>query len=329
MTLRKSSPDEPGWTRRRHGRGFSYRDERDRPLSQSEVRRIRDLVIPPAWSHVWISPDPDSHLQVVGTDAAGRRQYIYHPEWRVRQDKQKFLRARELGAALGRTRVQVRRHLDSSSRCREWACAAAFRLLDLGCFRIGNDVYADENGSFGLTTLHRRHVRRSNDTMWFEFVGKSGVEHRVSVTDPAVIAALERMRRRRGAGECLLAFREQNTWHELTSGLVNNYIREVTGIEATAKDFRTWHATVRAAASLALTDLADKDSAILDAIRETAALLGNTAAQARASYIDPVVISRYESGRTVGVAVATRAARDPIGGCRPLERAVLRLLREQ
>ena len=206
MTWRRSSPDEPGWTRRRAGRGSVYLDTHGQRLPESDVQRVRDLVIPPAWSHVWVSPHPDSHLQAVGTDSVGRRQYLYHPEWQSERDEQKFARAQRLGAALGRSRVVVSRHLALKTRSRQWACAKAFRLLDIGSFRIGTDVYADEYGSFGLTTLRREHVRRRDGVMLFEFPGKSGVDHHVEVTDPEVIVALERMRRRRGRDRCLLAF---------------------------------------------------------------------------------------------------------------------------
>lgn len=328
MELRRSSPDEPGWTRRRAGRGFSYRDQDGQPLGEAEVRRIRDLVIPPAWTDVWISPDPNSHLQAVGTDVAGRRQYLYHAQWRAEQDQQKFLRAGQLGTALGRTRGLITRHLELRTRSREWACATAFRLLDLGSFRVGNDVYADEYGSFGLTTLQREHVRRRQGTMRFNFPGKSGVQHDVVVDDPAVIAALERMRRRRHPDPFLLAFRQQQAWRQLTSDLVNEYIRDVTGMEATAKDFRTWHATVRAAAVLALNVEQGRDKAIRTAMEEAAALLGNTPAQARTSYVDPRLIELYDENRTVRAAVAARAIDDRFAGQRPLELAVLKLLAE-
>lgn len=328
-SLRVSSPQEPGWTRRRTGRGFTYLDDKAQRLSDTDAQRARDLVIPPAWTDVWISPHPDSHLQAVGTDVAGRRQYLYHPQWRAEQDAQKFDRARRLGTALGRSRSVVTRHLDLQTRSREWACATAFRLLDLGCFRVGNDVYADEYGSFGLTTLQREHVKRRNAAVYFDFVGKSGVEHHVQVSDAQVITALERMRRRRRDDLSLLAFREENAWRELTSALVNEYIRDVTGLEATAKDFRTWHATVRAAASLAMNQKTNRDHAIRAAMEEVAALLGNTPTQARTSYVDPRVINEYEADRAVDAAVAARALKDQAKAHRPLELAVLKLLQEQ
>src|SRR6185503_71175 len=170
--LRRSSPDDPGWTRRRAGKGFRYLDESGGRLSDEDAERVRALVIPPAWQDVWICPWPNGHLQAVGTDDAGRRQYLYHPQWRARRDAEKFDRMLLFGKALGKAREQVLLDLGLDGMPLERACAAAVRLLDLGYFRIGNDVYADENGSFGLTTLERRHVRRHQDALIFAFVGK-------------------------------------------------------------------------------------------------------------------------------------------------------------
>ena len=197
---RRSSPDQPGWTRRRAGRGFVYLDEDGDRLAEEHAQRVRDLVIPPAWEDVWICPWPNGHLQAVGTDDAGRRQYLYHPDWRARRDAEKFDRMLEFGRALTRARELVVADLGREGMPLERACAAAVRLLDLGYFRIGNDVYADTNGSFGLTTLERRHVRRHQDRLVFTFTGKSGVDHRIEIDDAVVIDAIDIMRRRRGAG---------------------------------------------------------------------------------------------------------------------------------
>ena len=181
--LRTTSPDQPGWTRRRAGKGFVYLDEHGRKLSAARSQRARDLVIPPAWTDVWITPYDNGHLQAVGTDDAGRRQYLYHPQWRARRDAEKFDRMLQFGRALARAREQVILDLGLDGMPLERACAAAVRLLDLGYFRIGNDVYADDHGSFGLTTLERRHVRRQQDALIFTFVGKSGVEHVIEIDD--------------------------------------------------------------------------------------------------------------------------------------------------
>jgi len=328
--MRRTHPDEPGWTRRRHGRGFAYLDEHGERLPAAEVERIKGLAIPPAWREVWISPDPRGHLQAVGTDDAGRRQYLYHPEWRRRRDEEKFDRVLEVGRALPRARRRVAADLGTRGMSLERACAVAVRLLDLGCFRIGNDVYLDKHGSFGLTTLRREHVRRRGDTLHFAFTGKSGVDHHIEIDAPDIVAAVETMRRRRADQPELLAFRDGRRWRLLTPEQVNEYVREVTGVEATAKDFRTWHGTVLAAAALAASDepgetKASRKRAVSAAMREVADFLGNTPAQARGSYVDPRVVRAYEEGRTIERAVRRRVD-DPDERQAVLERATLRLL---
>jgi DNA topoisomerase-1 len=331
--LRRSSPDEPGWTRRRAGKGFVFLDEHGNRLSEEAAQRARDLVIPPAWTDVWICRWPNGHLQAVGTDVAGRRQYLYHPHWRTQRDAAKHARVLDFGRVLSRAREQVLVDLGTDGMSRDRACAVAVRMLDLGCFRIGNDVYAEENGSFGLTTLRREHVRRQGSTMVFCFVGKSGIEHCITIEDPATVEALEMMRKRRApADEELLAWREGRTWHDLDAGHVNDYVRRATGRDATAKDFRTWHATVLAAASLAETaepgdTKASRKRAEVAAMKEVAEFLGNTPALARSSYVDPRVVDAYEEGRTIKAATRRRAA-SPDERQTILERAVLRLLSE-
>src|SRR3990170_6910831 len=181
--LRRTSPSQPGWSRRRAGKGFVYLDEHGARVSEEESQRARDLVIPPAWKDVWITPYPNGHLQAVGTDDAGRRQYLYHPQWRASRDAAKFDRILVFGKALSKARERVLTDIGAEGMSLERACAVAVRLLDLGYFRIGNDVYADTHGSFGLTTLERRHVRRQQDRLLLTFVGKSGVEHRVEIDD--------------------------------------------------------------------------------------------------------------------------------------------------
>jgi DNA topoisomerase-1 len=331
--LRTTSPDQPGWTRRGAGKGFVYLDEYGRRLSAAQSQRARDLVIPPAWTDVWITPYENGHLQAVGTDVAGRRQYLYHPQWRARRDAQKFDRMLQFGRALARAREQVLVDLGQEGMPLERACAAAVRLLDLGYFRIGNDVYADENGSFGLTTLERRHVRRRQDQLIFAFVGKSGVEHEITIDDAVVIEAIEIMRRRRsGEDNRLLSYKNGRSWRSLLPDLVNDYVRASTGLDSTAKDFRTWHATVLAAAALAETPepgltKASRKRAVAGAMKEVAAFLGNTPALARSSYVDPRVIDAYEEGRTIER--ATRRSYETTDERQAaLERATLRLLKE-
>ena len=326
--LRRTFPDQPGWTRRRSGKGFVYLDEHGNRLDAEQVQRCKDLVIPPAWKDVWITPHPNGHLQAVGTDDAGRRQYLYHPQWRASRDAAKFDRILGFGKALSKARERVLTDIGAEGMSQERACAVAVRLLDLGYFRIGNDVYTDTNGSFGLTTLLREHVSRRGSALRFRFVGKSGIEHDIDIDDKAAIEALDVMRRRRGGGDRLLAWKDGRTWRDLSSSDVNDYIRGCFGIEATAKDFRTWHATVIAAAALAETDepgqtKASRKRAVSAAMKEVSEFLGNTPTLARTAYVDPRVVEAYERGRTIKVrgSYETDDARQAA-----LERAVLKLL---
>lgn len=331
--LRRTSPDQKGWTRRRSGSGFTFVDESGKPLSAADRQRCKDLVIPPAWRDVWITPFANGHLQAVGTDDAGRRQYLYHPDWRTSRDAAKFARIVEFGKALSRARERVLTDLGADGMSLERACAVAVRLLDLGYFRIGNDIYADTHGSFGLTTMRKEHVTKRAGTLTFCFVGKSGIEHTVEIDDGPTIAALDVMRHRRGGSDQLLAWRDEGSWRNLDSSQVNDYVREATGMEATAKDFRTWHATVLAALALAETEetgatKASRKRAVSGAMKEVAEFLGNTPALARSAYVDPRVIEAYESGLTIAKA-AGRSFRSADERQAALERATLRLLRER
>jgi DNA topoisomerase I len=331
--LRRTSPDQPGWSRRRAGAGFVFLDEKGKRLSGADAQRCKDLVIPPAWTEVWITPYDNGHLQAVGTDDAGRRQYIYHPAWREKRDGEKYDRMLVFARALAKARAQVLEDLGCEGMTESRACATAVRLLDLGYFRIGNDVYADEHGSFGLTTLERRHVRKLDGRLVFAFTGKSGVDHRIEIDDPAVIESIEVMRRRRTPTDpSLLAYKNGRGWRSMLPDIVNDYVREVTGLEATAKDFRTWHATVLAAAALAETDepgetKASRKRAVAGAMREVAEFLGNTPALARSAYVDPRVVEAYEHGQTIRA--ATRRTYDSTDERQAaLERATLRLIKD-
>ncbi|MBF4162437.1 DNA topoisomerase IB [Nocardioides acrostichi] len=334
VRLRRTSPEQPGWTRRRSGRGFVYLDQGGDRLPDDDAQRVRDLVIPPAWRDVWVTPHANGHLQAVGTDDAGRRQYLYHPAWRERRDAEKFDRMLDFGRALTKARERVVADLGREGMPLERACGAAVRLIDLGYFRIGNDVYADEHGSFGLTTLERRHVRRRQDHLVFTFRGKSGVDHRIEIDDEVVIEAIEVMRRRRGADDPrLLSYKQARSWRSVLPDLVNDYVREATGLEATAKDFRTWHATVLAAAALATSDepgesQASRKRAVSAAMKEVSSFLGNTPTLARTSYVDPRVVRAYEAGRTIG-ATTRRDYDTPDQRQAALERATLRMLRRE
>jgi DNA topoisomerase IB len=328
--LRTVSPNTSGFTRRRAGSGFVFLDKQGRRITDDdEVDRIRSLAIPPAWKDVWISPYPNGHIQAVGTDDAGRRQYLYHRDWRVKRDKMKFDRVLQAARKLPAARRLITRDLALEGMPLERANSVAVRLLDLGYFRIGSDIYADTNGSFGLTTIEKRHVRRQRDRMVFRFEGKSGIEHVVEIDDPDVVDALDSLRRRRGGTERLLAYQLQRRWRDLDSTTVNTYLGGLLE-DLTAKDFRTWHATVLAAAALAATDepgetRASRRRAVRAAVEEVSQYLGNTPTIAKNSYIDPRVIDLYENGTTIDPAILTRH-RSPAARQRALEKAVLELL---
>lgn len=320
----------PGWTRQRAGKGFSYRDQSGEKLPAADVERVKSLAIPPAWRDVWICPLPNGHLQATGIDDAGRRQYLYHPQWRLKRDRSKFERVQAAAELLPRARRQISRDLATEGMSLARACATAVRLLDVGYFRIGNDAYTDAHGSFGLTTLKREHVRRHGDALLFSFIGKSGIAHSITVDDEAAIAALEVMRARRDHGSRLLVHREHGVWHDLTPGDVNAYLADLFDGALTAKDFRTWHATVIAAESLALSEepgetKASRNRAIRQAVMEVSNYLGNTPTVARGSYIDPRVIDHFEAGETIA-AVARKKYRAPHARQNALERATLDLL---
>jgi DNA topoisomerase I len=330
VRLRTVTPGTHGYTRRRVGRNFTYVDELGRRLPPEDVERIKSLVIPPAWEDVWICPFPNGHIQAVGIDAAGRKQYLYHPDWRIKRDQMKFDRVTQVARKLSKTRAAVLEHIALDGMPYERAAATAVRLLDLGYFRIGSDAYADENGSFGLTTLERRHVSRRKNKLVFCFTGKSGVEHCIEIDDPLSVAAVETMRRRRGSDARLLAYKDANRWSALDAARVNEYLRTSTGGEMTAKDFRTWHATVLAAASLAASSepgdtKTSRKRAIRNAMVEVSEYLGNTPAIAKSSYVDPRIIDLYEGGTTIGAAVR-RPYTSPEERQAALERAVLKML---
>jgi len=327
--LRKVSPQSKGWRRRRAGKGFVYLDAEGARLGAADVERIRSLAIPPAWEDVWICPLSQGHIQALGTDVAGRRQYLYHPAWRLKRDQAKFERITEVAHHLPVARRQVSRDLEADGMPTARAAATAVRLLDLGYFRIGGDTYAEDNGSFGLTTLERHHVRARSGRLVFDFVGKSGIEHTIEIDDGQAIAALDVMRKRRTDSDRLLAHRDGRRWVDLTAADVNDYLAELLGGGFTAKDFRTWHATVLAASALAESDepgdtKASRQRAVKAAVTEVSGYLGNTPTIAKNSYIDPRVIDQYESGSTITVDL--KRYRSPERRRAAAEKAVLSLL---
>jgi DNA topoisomerase I len=332
--LHRVDPAAPGLTRRRRGRGFSYEDHRGRAVDDDRVlERIAGLAIPPAWSDVWICADPDGHLQAAGTDAAGRRQYIYHPVWRARQDSRKFQRIESFARALPDLRMACERALDLDGLPQDKVMAVAVRLLDRATFRIGSEAYADRNGSFGLATIRKSHVQVDGSRLLFDYTGKAGVRRIHRIDDPLLAPIVERLKRRRSGGVELLAYRDDRRWVDVRSGDINAYIKRLVGEEHSAKDFRTWHATVLAAVDIAAAEpslgsaATTKRRTVAGTVRRVAEHLGNTPAVCRASYIDPRVFDRFNEGLTIAREVQGIEGLDPDEARAEVERAVLDLLR--
>ena len=335
--LRRVSITSPGLTRIRRGNAFHYLDAGGRPVTDDALlARIEALVLPPAWTDVWICPLASGHVQATGFDAAGRRQYRYHDQWRLQRDLAKHERVLDFGAVLPRVRRAVCADLQGQGLDRRRVLSCAVRLLDLGFFRIGSEQYAAQNGSFGLATMRKEHVTAARDgTVTFDYVAKSG-KHRVqSLVEPEVGAVVQALKRRRGGGPELLAYRDGARWVDVKSTDINAHLRELSGGEFTAKDFRTWSATVLAAVGLAVsTDAAASPTARKRAVRrvvtEVAHYLGNTPAVCRTSYIDPRIIDLYDAGVTVAGDLRRLGEGAPYGQPATqgaVEAAVLRLLR--
>ena len=331
----RSDPAAEGIRRRRRGRGFSYLGTDAAVIKDPQIlTRIRSLVIPPAWEDVWICVDPLGHIQAVGTDAAGRRQYRYHDLWREQRDLAKHDRVLGFGAVLPRIREVVCRHLEGRGLTRDRVLAAAIRLIDLGFFRPGGEEYAEENGTFGLATIRKEHVSLSQGQLVFEYLAKGAKQREQAVAEDQVCAVVRSLRRRRDGGDQLLVYRSGPRWHDVTAADINDYLREVSGGDYTAKDFRTWHATVLAAVGLAVSERAagseaSRKRAIARVVREVADYLGNTPAVARASYIDPRIVEQYEKGRTIAAALGELGKDCDFGDLATrdhAEKAVLRLL---
>ncbi len=339
--LRTVFPHQRGIRRQRRGRGFSYVDVTGEPVTDPVVLdRIKGLVIPPAWRDVWICPFPNGHIQAVGTDDAGRRQYLYHPVWREQRDREKFERILSVGRSLPAARKRATEAVELPGMPRERALATAFRLLDLGFFRVGGESYTAANGSYGLATLLRRHARLDRGAVVFDYVAKSGQQRTIRLEDPLTAASVRTLLRRRGGGEELLAYQEGRRWHDVTSTDINAYVKEVLRCDVSAKDFRTWHATVLASVELAVAadraqTAAARSRAVRAAVKNVASYLGNTPTVARGSYIDPRVIELFEEGVTIAIPARTVKALADRDGDRPptvqtsIERALLRLLKSE
>jgi DNA topoisomerase IB len=334
--LRRSDHSAPGISRVGAGKGFFYRDaDGEKVTDEATLERIEALVLPPAWKDVWISPHENGHVQATGVDAAGRKQYRYHDAWREQRDHEKFDRALEFAARLPKLRATLLEHLRLEGLPRERALACSVRLLDLGFFRLGSEDYAKENETYGVATLEQRHVKIDDEQVVFDYTAKSGKRRVQVIADSEVVDVIERLKRRRGAKNRLLAFKDGRRWKELRPADVNDYLKEHAG-DCSAKDFRTWNGTVLAALGVAVKaedgqTQKQQDRAVTDTIKEVAYFLGNTPAVARDSYIDPRVFDRYEAGWTIAARVeelgGPEAFIDPEGRI-ALEDAVRDLLRD-
>ncbi len=330
--LRRADCSTSGISRRRRGGGFSFRDADGLPVDALTLERIRALAIPPAWQNVWICPWPNGHIQATGFDARGRRQYLYHDAWRLQRDREKFARMTTFAQALPDLRAVVNRDLSAGDLSREQVLACAARLLDIGFFRIGTESYAEVNDTYGLATIRKEHVTVAGDMVTFDYPAKGSKRRVQSVVDPTVATIVTRLRRRRGGGPELLAHRDgPGPWVDVTSDDINAYLRAGTGIACSAKDFRTWNATVLAEVALSVGTMpaspGGRRRRVNQAIGEVAHYLGNTPAVARASYVDSRIIDLYLAGETISVPPNRFGVCDGalcIQG--PIEQAVIALL---
>jgi DNA topoisomerase IB len=329
--LRRSAVRSPGIRRLRRGKGFSYLTTDEVHPDEGTLTRIKDLVIPPAWKNVWICPYPNGHIQAVGTDAAGRRQYLYHEQWRRSRDEEKHDRVLAMAACLPRWRAEVDKDLRGRGFGRQRVLAAALRMLDRGIFRTGGEEYAEENGTHGVATLLREHTRVRGSEVWFGYPAKGGIAREVSIDDRPLAVALKGLLRAGTGSDRLLCYRTGKEWHEVRADDVNARFKEIAGEDCTAKDLRTWHATVLAATAFATTEPATSARAcakqVTAVMREVADALGNTPAVCRASYVDPRVVEAYRDGRTIASAARRARKLDDEDARAAVEKAVIRLLK--
>jgi DNA topoisomerase I len=298
--LLRSDPHGPGLTRVRDAPGFRYRDPSGAQVTDpATLDRIGALKIPPAWEHVWISPDPLGHIQATGVDAKGRLQYLYHQLWRERRDAQKFGHMLRFAGALPALRTATAADLKRRGLTRERVAASVVRLIDLGLFRIGGERYAELDHHYGATTLRKQDVRVTRDGILFDYVAKAGKRRTIVISDELVVPAVRSLVRSDNGLDTLWCYQDHGTWHHLHSRDVGNYIAGRSGGHFTAKEFRTWHATVLMALALANAGPAPagpgRARTIAASVKEVARWLGDTPAVARSSYIDPRLISCYES----------------------------------
>src|SRR5690349_19045245 len=334
MKLRRSSVGGPGIHRVRRRKGFSYQDHDGAPVTdQATLERIKALVIPPAWRKVWICPHPNGHIQAVGTDAAGRRQYLYHQKWQEERNEEKFDRVLEMSAALPDMRRHIAADLRGRGLQRDRILALALLLLDLGYFRAGGEQYAEENNSFGIATLLCEHVALQRQAVEFDFPAKSGVRRTLLIEDPEVVRSVRALLKRPDRTDRLLACRNSSEWIDVRADDLNARFKELVGEEYTVKDLRTWHGTVLAAAAFVDADppvnktvTKRVESAVM---KEVAEELGNTPAVARSSYVDPRVVEGYESGITIAAgARRSQRVKAPAERQAILESSTARMIRK-
>ena len=332
--LRYTTDGKPGIRRHRRGRSFTYTDAEGRAIrSRSELTRIGALVIPPAWTGVWICPDPRGHLQATGRDARGRKQYRYHPKWREVRDETKYHRMIGFAQALPAIRRRTTEHMRRQGLPREKVLATVVRLLEKTLIRVGNDEYARSNRSYGLTTLRDTHVAFKGERVRFSFRGKSGVEHEIDLSDRR-LARIVRQCRDLPGYELFQYYDENGDRQTVGSEEVNAYLKEVTGQDLTSKDFRTWAGTVLAAQILrefeAFTTAAQAKKNIVAAVEQVATRLGNTRAVCRKCYIHPAIFDAYLDGSMLEtIAQRARKVSRAVDRLTAMERSVLSLLRRR
>jgi DNA topoisomerase IB len=333
VRLRRSVLSTPGIARKRRGKGFAYYGpDGDVLVDEDVLQRIKELVIPPAWKKVWISPHPNGHIQAVGTDMAGRRQYLYHAAWQQERAEEKFDRVLEMSTRLPDFRAHLAADLARRGLTRKRVLALALRLLDRGYFRAGGEQYADEHESYGIATLLCEHVTLRGDAVEFDYPAKSGVRRTVEIKDAEVIRAVRALTRRPDRAERLLSCRTSSGWVDLRADDLNARFKELVGDDYTVKDLRTWHGTVLGAVAFVDADPPVSQRVVkrveAAVMREVAEELGNTPAVARGSYVDPRVVTGYEQGLTIAAA-AQRAdrSRRPEAAQEILEKATRMLIR--
>ena len=296
-------PRTGGWRRRGRKGAFRYEDSRGKRITDpAKLARIEALVIPPAWRDVWISPRANAKLQAVGVDAAGRRQYLYHPDYRARQEQAKYDRLVLFAERLPALRKSMSEHMEQDLLEREHVSAVALRLVDLGWLRVGGERYAKESRTYGVTTLQKRHVTVRGKRVKLSFRGKHGVQVRTTVVDEELADSLRALLALKGGGR-LFRYEWEGDVYSLTGKRLNDYVRIYLGEEFTAKDFRTWGGTLAAAIALAEADPPETETqakkTIAAVMRRVGERLGNTPAVARASYVSPAVVEQYLDGTTI------------------------------